>query len=175
MKKAHLARLFLCASIAALLLGFDSCKSDNPDTVAPTTIAGGYKVTTLTVTPSVQGIFSDLIAASKFLFNNTTCLTDLTITFRADGTATTDSPSSCQSVVDASGKQIPISTFTGIDASSRWVQSGSTLTVTKGDGTKTEYTVVSTTPTLKLQWNGLLNYPTPSTTVYTFTMDLNKQ
>jgi hypothetical protein len=175
MKKTHLSRLFLCASITALLLGFDSCKSDNPDTAAPATIAGSYKITALTVTPSVQSTFSDLIAASKLLFSNTTCLTDLTITFKADGTATTDSPASCKSVVDGSGNQIPISTFTGIDASSKWVQTGTTLTVTKGDGTKTDYTVVSTSPTLKLQWKGLLNYPVPSTTIYTFTMDLKKQ
>ena len=158
-----------------LLLGFDSCKKSDDPTTTPTTVAGSYKINTLTVTPSVQNAFSDLVAASKLLFNNTTCLTDLTITFKTDGTATTDSPASCKSVVDGSGNQIPISTFTGIDASSKWVQSGTTLTVTKGDGTKTDYTVVSTSPTLKLQWMGLLNYPVPSTTVYTFTMDLQKQ
>lgn len=175
MKKSQLSRLFLCASVMALLVGFDSCKSDNPDTAAPATIAGSYNITALMVTPSVQNTFSDLIAASKLLFNNTTCLTDLTITFKTDGTATTDSPASCKSVVDASGNQIPISTFTGIDASSKWVQSGSTLTVTKGDGTKTDYTVVNMGTTPKLQWQGLLNYPVPSTTIYTFTMDLKKQ
>jgi hypothetical protein len=168
MKKAHLSRLLLCASVMALLLGFDSCKkTDNP--VAPTTtIEGSYKITTLTADPKVLGTFSDLKAASKLLFSNTTCLDDLTITFKADGTATTDNPNSCQSI------PVPVSTFTGIDASSKWVLSGSKLTVTKGDGTKTEYTVVSSTPTLKLQWQGMLNYPAPDPTVYTFNMELKK-
>lgn len=169
MKKAHLSRLFLCASIMALLLGFDSCKSDNTDTVTPTTaIEGSYKITTLTADPKVLGTFSDLIAASKLLFTNTTCLNDLTISFNTGGTATTNNPSSCQSI------PVPVSTFTGIDASSKWVLNASKLTVTKGDGTKTEYTVVSTSPTLKLQWQAMLNYPAPDPTVYTFNMELKK-
>ncbi len=169
MKKTYLSRLFLCASIATLLLGVDSCtKTDTPVTPT-TTIEGSYKIMSLTADPKVLGTFSDLIAASKLLFSNTTCLNDLTITFKTGGTATTDNPSSCQSI------PVPVSTFTGIDASSKWVLNGSKLTVTKGDGTKTEYTVVSTAPTLKLQWQGNLNYPAPDPTVYTFIMDLKKQ
>ncbi|WP_020604084.1 lipocalin family protein [Spirosoma spitsbergense] len=168
MKKAPLSSLFLCASVMALLLGFDSCtKTDNPVTPA-TTIEGSYKITALTADPKVLGTFSDLIAASKLLFSNTTCLNDLTITFKADGTATTDNPNSCQSI------PVPVSTFTGIDASSKWVLNGSKLSVTRGDGTKTEYTVVNSTPTLKLQWQGMLNYPAPDPTVYTFNMELKK-
>ena len=154
----------------AILLGSGSCKK-NEDTTPPptTTVEGSYKISALKVDPKALGLYDDLLAASKLLFNNTTCLTDITITFKAGGDATTDNPSACQSI------PVPISTFTGIDASSKWVLTGNKLTVTKSDGTKTDYTVLSTGSTLKLQWQGALNYPVPSPTVYTYTMDLKKQ
>lgn len=169
MRKNPLSRLLLWVFVMSLTLGVDSCKkSDDPVTPAAT-VEGSYKITALSADPKVLGQFSDLIAASKLLFNNTSCLSDLTITFKTGGTATTDNPSSCSSI------PVPVSTFTGVDASSKWALNGSKLTVTKGDGTKTEYTVVSMSPTLKLQWQGNLNYPAPDPTVYTYTMELKKQ
>ena len=83
----------------------------NDDAGRTTTVEGRYKITALSAEPKVLGLFNDLIAASKLLFSNTTCLTDLTITFKAGGTATTDNPASCQSI------PVPVSTFTGVDAS----------------------------------------------------------
>lgn len=170
MKDLRLSRLFAWTLLIALPLWFGSCsKDDNPTVVDTPTVEGSYKITSLSVDPKALGVYNDLIAASKLLFANTTCLNDLTITFKTGGDATTDSPTSCNSI------PVPVSTFTGIDATSKWSLSGNQLTVTKGDGTKTAYTVLSTGATMKLQWQGTLNYPVPSTTVYTYTMDLKKQ
>jgi len=169
MKDLRLSRLFAWTLLIALPFWFGSCsKDDNPTVVDTPTVEGSYKISTLTINPTVLGI-SDLLAGSKLFFNNTTCLNDLTITFKTGGDATTDSPTSCNAI------PVPVSTFTGIDATSKWSLSGNQLTVTKSDGTKTAYTVLNTGATMKLQWQGTLNYPVPSPTVYTFTMDLKKQ
>lgn len=170
MKNRHLSRLIVWSFFLTALIWFVGCKKNDDTTPAQTTIAGSYKINTLTIDPKALGLYSDLIAGSKLFFNNSTCLNDITITFNSNGTATTDNPSSCQSL------PVAVSTFTGIDASSKWTQSGSILTVTKGDGTKTDYTIVSNTNgVMKLQWQGLFNYPAPSTTQYTYTMELKKQ
>ena len=170
MKNRHLSHLIVWSLFVAVSLWFTGCKKDDNTTPTQTaTIPGTYKISTLTVSPPALGLYTDIVAASKLFFNNSTCLNDITITFNSDGNATTDNPTSCQSL------PVPVSTFTGIDASSKWIQNGSILTVTKGDGTKTDYTVVSNTNNLlKLQWQGLLNYPTPSPTQYTYTMELKK-
>ncbi|GAB4050600.1 lipocalin family protein [Spirosoma litoris] len=171
MQKLNTSKLLIWALLLTMFLGFDSCKKDDDNpTVATTTIEGSYKLNSLTIDPKALGLYSDLIAASKLLFNNTTCLTDITLTFKTGGDATTDSPATCEAI------GVPVSTFTGVDASSKWTLVDKKLTVTKGDGTKTDYTVVSNTGgILKLQWQGTLNYPAPSTTVYTYTMELKKQ
>jgi hypothetical protein len=170
MKNQFLSRSLALMLMLALTLGFDSCKKsdDNPVVTPTTTIEGNYKITALKIDPKALGLYDDLLAASQLVFNST-CLKDLTISFKTGGTATTDNPSTCQAI------PVPVSTFTGIDASSKWAQSGSTLTITKSDGTKTDYTVLSTSPSLQLQWKGAFNYPTPSTTTYTYTMTLAKQ
>ena len=172
MKKQTFARLLVWILFVPVAINLNSCKKeDNPATPA-NTIEGSYKISALSVEPKALGLYNDLIAASKLLFNNTTCLNDIITTFKADGTATTDNPTACQSP----NFPVPVSTFTGIDAGSKWTLSGDKLTVTKSDNTKTEYTVVSNVGgLLKLQWQGTLNYPVPSSTVYTFTMDLKKQ
>ena len=169
MKDLRLSRLFAWTLLLAIPLWFGSCsKDDNPTIVDTPTVEGSYKISTLTISPALLTI-TDLLAGSKLFFSNTTCLNDLTITFKAGGDATTDNPSSCSLI------PVPVSTFTGIDATSKWSLSGNQLTVTKSDGTKTAYTVLGTGATLKLQWQGTLNYPTPSSTIYTYTMELKKQ
>lgn len=169
MKKLHVSRPLVCALVLAISLLVGNCKkSDDPAVPATASVEGSYKISTLKVDPKALGQFEDLLAASKLLFNNTTCLNDIKITFKTGGDATTDNPATCQSI------PVPVSTFTGIDASSKWSLSGNKLTVTKSDGTKTEYTVISTGSPLKLQWQGLLSYPVPSPTVYTYTMELIK-
>ncbi|GAB3779748.1 hypothetical protein GCM10028818_30810 [Spirosoma horti] len=170
MKDLRLSRLFAWALLIAIPVWFGSCsKDDNPIITDTPTVEGSYKISTLTIDPKALGLYTDLIAGSKLFFNNTTCLNDLTITFKTGGEATTDNPAACQTI------PVPVSTFTGIDATSKWSLSGNQLTVTKSDGTKTAYTVLSTGSTMKLQWQGTLNYPTPSPTIYTYTMELKKQ
>lgn len=167
----HVFRPFVWAFVLAVTLFSEGCKkSDEPAVPAATTVEGSYKISTLRVDPKVQGLFDDLVAASKLLYANNTCLTDITITFKTGGDATTDNPTACQSF------PAPVSAFTGIDATSKWTLNNDKLTITKGDGTKTEYTVLSNTGgILKLQWQGSLSALVPGTTVYTFTMELKKQ
>lgn len=151
-------------------LWFSSCSNEENPTTNTATIEGTYTISALTIDPKALGLYSDLIAASKLLFSNTTCLTDLTVTFKSGGTATTNNPTSCQTI------GVPVSTFTGIDATSTWAVSGNQLTVTTSTGTKTVYTIVSNSGgVVQLQWQGSLNYPTPSTTVYTYNMTLKRQ
>ncbi len=171
MKKMHVSRPLVWAFVLAIPLLVGNCKkSDDPAVPATPSVEGSYKISTLRVDPKVQGLFDDLVAASKLLYNGTTCLTDITITFKAGGDATTDNPAACQSI------PFPVSNFTGIDASSKWALTGDKLTITKGDGTKTDYTVVSNTGgILTLRWQGSLSAVVPGTTVYTFTMELKKQ
>ena len=168
--RVSLSRLLLLSALTMMSLWVDSCKKTEDPPAPDTAIEGSYKITSLQVDPKALGVYNDLLAASKLLFNNTTCLTDITITFKTGGTATTDNPATCQKDVP-----VPVSTFTGIDEASKWVINGDKLTVTKSDGTKTEYTVLSRGSTLKLQWQGTLNFPVPSPALYTYTMELKKQ
>lgn len=167
--RVPLSRLLLLGALTTMSLWADSCKKSEDPPAPDMAIEGSYKITSLQAEPKVLGVYNDLIAASKLLFNGTTCLVDIAITFKTGGTATTDDPATCKTI------PVPVSTFTGIDANSKWVINGDKLTVTKGDGTKTEYTVLSRGSMMKLQWQGVLNYPVPSPTIYTYTMDLQKK
>ncbi|MBD2700823.1 lipocalin family protein [Spirosoma sp. BT702] len=172
MKNSNFSRLFAYVLLVTIPVWFNACKKEEttPTPTPSNSVEGSYKVTSLKVDPKAAGLYDDLLAASKLLFNNTTCLTDITITFKSNGDATTDNPTSCQNL------PVAVSMFTGVDASSKWAFANNKLTITKSDNTKTEYTVVSNTGGLmKLQWQGALNYPTPSATVYTYTMELKKQ
>ena len=104
MKKPSVTRLLFWVLFIPVSFSFDSCKKEDNPVIPATTIEGSYKINALSVEPKALGLYNDLIAASKLIFSNTTCLTDIKITFNAGGTATTDNPSSCQSIVDASGK-----------------------------------------------------------------------
>ncbi|GAB3991109.1 hypothetical protein GCM10028807_20340 [Spirosoma daeguense] len=170
MQKLNFSHVLAWSLMLTIPFWFGSCKKEETTpTPSSTSIDGTYKISTLKVDPKVLGIYDDLIAASKLLFNNTTCLNDLTITFKTNGDAAADNPTSCQSI------GVPVSMFTGISTSSKWTSSNNKLTITQADGTKTEYTILSNAGgILKLQWQGLLNYPTPSTTMYTYTMELKK-
>ena len=170
MKNLPVSKLFALILLSVLSVWFTNCKkNDDPTTTTTPTVEGNYKVSSLKINPKALGQFDDLLAAAP-LYLGTTCLTDLTVSFKTGGVATVDNPTTCQNI------PIPVSAFTGIDAGSKWTQSGNKLTVTKSDNTKTEYTIVSNTGSImQLQWQGLLNYPAPSTTMYTYTMDLKKQ
>lgn len=170
MKNLRLSRLSAWTLLLVLPLWFGSCKKDdNPTVNNTTTIEGSYKITALKANPKVGGIYDDLLAAAP-LFLKTSCLTDITLTFQAGGSITTDNPTSCQN------SAVPPSTITGIDASSKWALNNKTLTITKSNGTQTNYTVLSSGAVLQLQWQDSQDYLGTGTKVaYTYTMDLKKQ
>ncbi|MFD2932923.1 lipocalin family protein [Spirosoma flavum] len=171
MKNLCPSRLLAWSLLVTIPLWFSSCKkSDDPTTTTPTTtVEGSYKVNALKVSPKVGGLYEDLLAAAPLILT-TTCLSDITLTFQTGGSITTDNPTTCQK------STIPPSTITGIDASSKWALSGNILTITKTDGTKTNYTVLSSGTILQLQWQDSQDYLSTGTKVaYTYTMDLKKQ
>ncbi|GAB2566299.1 lipocalin family protein [Spirosoma areae] len=171
MKKLLLPRLLSFALMIALSVWLDSCKKeDDPGAQpTPTTVEGNYKITALKASPKLLGQFEDLLGVAPLVLG-TSCLSDLTVTFKTGGDVTTDNPASCQK------SAVPASMITGIDASSKWVLNGTKLTVTKSDASKTEYAVLSTGATLQVQWQGQADYENKGTkTTYTYTMDLKKQ
>ena len=167
MKTLSTTSLFAWALVVALPLWFSSCKkSDNNDTVTPTTIEGNYKISALKASPKILGQFDDLLALAPQILGST-CLTDITLSFKSGGTVTTDTPATCTSV--------DVSDVTGVDGTSKWSQSGNKLTITQSDGSKTDYTVLSTGAVLQLQWQGSEDYAgTGTNTTYTYTMDLKR-
>ncbi|GAB3038648.1 lipocalin family protein [Spirosoma pulveris] len=169
MKNIIPSRLLTYAVVLALPMWFGSCsKNDTPDTVS-STVEGSYKISALTASPKVAGVYEDLLAAAPLLLT-TTCLNDITLTFKSGGAIANDNPVTCQK------SAIPPSTITGIDATSTWKYDANVLTLTKSDGTKTAYTVLSTGSILKLQWKDSQDFlGTGTKTAYTYTMDLKKQ
>ena len=170
MKTLRSPRLLIWAFLLTMPLWFSNCSNnDNPTITNTTTIEGAYKITALTANPKVGGVYSDLLAAAPLILT-TTCLNDLTITFQTGGTVATDNPTTCQK------STVPPSTITGVDAASKWVLSGSTLTITRSDATKTTYTVLKTGTILEVQWQDSQDYLGTGTKVqYTYTMDLTKK
>ncbi|MVM32926.1 hypothetical protein GO755_22995 [Spirosoma sp. HMF4905] len=171
MQKINSSRFLIWAFIVAMPLWFDSCKKndDNPTVTTTTTIEGSYKITALKANPKIGGIYEDLLAAAPLILT-TTCLNDITITFQTGGAIATDNPATCQK------STVPPSTITGIDATSKWSYSANTLTITKSDGTKTNYTVLKTGAILQVQWQDSQDYLGTGTKVaYTYTMDLTKK
>lgn len=134
--------------LVAMPLGFSSCKKGADDTVSPATtspsVEGNYKVSALKAEPKVQG-FEDLLPLYT-LFLGTTCLTDLTVSFKSNGTVTTDTPASCKTNSD------DISQATGIDSNSKWVLAGTKLTITDSDKVATTYDVTFTGGNMQLKW-----------------------
>ncbi|MBC3788982.1 lipocalin family protein [Spirosoma utsteinense] len=132
--------------VMAMPLWFGSCKKDAGETVTPTatSIEGNYKVSALKVNPKVQG-FEDLLPVYSLLIG-TTCLSDITVSFKSGGVVSTDSPASCQSNSD------DIANATGIDSNSKWVSSGTKLTITDSDQTTTTYDVSFSGANMQLAW-----------------------
>ncbi|MCY7360273.1 MAG: lipocalin family protein [Rudanella sp.] len=104
-------------------------------TVAPETIEGIWKISAIKLNPGIDvpplGKVTDLLTAYGLL-RTTTCLTDVTFTFKNDGTVTSSNPTSCKDNVAEIKQQ------TGIDlaGASKWSLTGDQLTVTAADNTK---------------------------------------
>ncbi|QJW88719.1 lipocalin family protein [Spirosoma taeanense] len=139
-------RLLALMLVIALPMWFGSCKKDGTEAVMPTntSVEGNYKVSAIKVDPKIEG-FDDILPLYSLLLGNT-CLTDITISFKSNGTITTDYPPSCQSAGD------DISDATGIDSDSKWALNGSKLTITDENGTQTAYDATFNGGNMQLKW-----------------------
>lgn len=146
MKKVLLVRLMAWGLVVVMPLWFGSCKKDTIEAVTPTTasVEGNYKVNALKANPKIQG-FEDLLPVYSLLIGST-CLSDITVSFKSGGVVSTDSPASCQSNSD------DITEATGIDNNSKWVLNGTKLTITDSDKTATAYDVSFTATNMQLAW-----------------------
>lgn len=107
--------------------------------VTAAALTGNWKLTAFKVDPPVNFFdlpVNDYIEAGKRL--GITCLTDLTLTLKNDGSVASDNPRSCQT--DSTG----LTEATGINANGIWTLSGNKLTITDTNGDSTEYEVTRT-------------------------------
>ena len=94
--------------------------------LSPGTIAGQYKASVTTADPgfalrSPFGTVTDVLAFYQQL-TGTTCLTDITLSLNADGSAGIDNPASCQNAGDAGPLAEKVGTA---GACFRWPYTGS--------------------------------------------------
>lgn len=135
MRQSRITRLFTATILLALSLLLANCGGDSGKTVAPETIAGTWKIQAIKLNPGLDvppiGKVTDLLSAYGLL-RTTTCLTDVTFTFKSDGTVTSSNPASCKDNVAEIKQQ------TGIDlaGNNKWALTGDQLTVTAADNTK---------------------------------------
>lgn len=143
MRQSQLIRLFTATILLALPLLLANCGGDSAKTVAPETIAGTWKIQAIRLNPGLDvpplGKVTDLLAAYS-LQRATTCLTDVSFTFKSDGTVTSSNPASCKDNVAEIKQQ------TGIDlaGNNKWSLTGDQLTVTAADNTKLVATSIIT-------------------------------
>jgi hypothetical protein len=149
MRQPRITRLFTATLLLALPLLFANCGGGSGGTVAPETIAGTWKISTIKLNPGIDvpplGKVTDLLTAYGLL-RTSTCLNDVTFTFKNDGTVTSSNPASCKDNVAEIKQQ------TGIDlvGTNKWSLTGDQLTVTAADNTK-----LTTTSTIA---NGVMTW-----------------
>lgn len=135
--------------VLSLSILFAGCGGDSNDTAAPETVVGNWKISAIRLNPGIDvppiGKVTDLLTAYGLL-RATTCLTDVTFSFKSDGTVTSSNPASCKDNIAEIKQQ------TGIDlaGSNKWVLTGDQLTVTAADNTK--FTATSTLTTGMMVW-----------------------
>ena len=148
MKTVMLTRLLAWAMIVAMPLWFSSCKKGSDDAtvtpVAAASVEGNYKLSALKADPKIQG-FEDLLPVYSLIIG-TTCLSDITVSFKSGGVVTTDTPVSCKTNSD------DITQATGIDSNSKWALAGTKLTITDSDKVATTYDVTFTGGNMQLKW-----------------------
>lgn len=156
-------------TLAALLLVSLAvgCSKKNDTPAAQTTsLEGNWKVSTLTAV----GI-GDLLPAITATYG--TCITDVTLSFKAGGSVSYDNPASCAA---SAASVATITAATGIDANSKWSQTGNILTITPSTGAPKSFTTTSTSANaVQLQGTASLDLLTPGTvTTYNLTVGLKK-
>ncbi len=155
------------ALVAAVFAVVTACSSKNDTPAAQTnTLEGNWKVSSL----SAAGL-GDLLPAITQTYG--TCINDVTLSFKTGGADSYDTPASCA----ASATSIAtLSATTGIDANSKWSQSGNVLTITPSTGTPKSFTTTFTSSSaVQLQGPASLDLLTPGTkTTYNLTLGLKK-
>ncbi len=147
MRQPRTARILTSTLLLSLSLLFANCGGDSGTTVAPPSIEGNWKIAAIKLSPGIDvppiGKVTDLLTAYGLL-RTTTCLTDVSFTFKSDGTVTSSNPASCQPNVAEIKQQ------TGIDltGTSKWSLTGDQLTVTAADNTKLTTTATITSGTM---------------------------
>jgi hypothetical protein len=131
-------------SFVVLLLLTVSCAHHND--VSPSTIAGQYKVSAITAEPGFAlgppfGTVTDVVAFYQQL-TGTTCLTDITLSLNAAGSAGIDNLATCRSAGDAG----PLAGFGG----ARWAVNDGKLTLTAPNDISTDYALTHDGNTLRL-------------------------
>lgn len=141
-----------------------SKSSDSPAPTTLTTVEGSWKVNSVKLNGTLD-VTSSLTATYG------SCITDITLSFKAGGAVGFDNPASCSSGVALAA----FTSITGIDATSKWSQSGNTLTITTGTKPVSMYTTTFGTSTVQLQGSGLFSIPPGSAPAnYSFTLELRK-
>ncbi|MBO0953324.1 lipocalin family protein [Fibrella forsythiae] len=125
--------------VMALILG---CKGTDPAPATTTDLSGNYKVTALTETKGNQTLdYLQLMAAFGL-----TCAQDLVISFKADGSFSSNNPASCAGA-DA------VDEFKG----GKWAASGTTLSLTATNQPKEDWTYAVTGNKLVLTQTAAVN------------------
>ena len=149
MRQLHLSRLFTAVFLLSLPLLFANCGGDSDDPVATNSVEGNWKILSIKLSPGLDvpplGKVTDLLTAYGLL-RNTTCLTDVTFTFKSDGTLTSSNPASCSANV----AEIKVQTGIDLAGTNKWSLTGDQLTVTAADNSK--ITVTSTITSGSMVW-----------------------
>lgn len=160
--------IFLTA-FAVLSLVIGCGKEENTPGTQTTTLEGNWKVNSLKLNGTLDAL--PLIVQTY----NSSCITDVTFSFKPGGAVSYDTPASCT----ASATSIAtITTTTGIDANSKWSQTGNILTITPSVSTSPpkSFTTTFGASTVQLQGSGLFALPgttmAPANT--NFTLELRK-
>lgn len=163
MRKQSLPRLLLLTLVFSLPLWLDSCKKDDSTpTPTSTSIQGNWKITALNLTPAFQGV-TDLASGLKTL--GETCLVDVTLSFKADGSVAYDNPTSCANA--ATSKNVLQSLFAG----TKYTETATAVTLnnsTAGIQLNTAKTVNGNT--IQLQTEPTVLSINPTKTTYTLVL-----
>ncbi|WP_019988303.1 hypothetical protein [Rudanella lutea] len=145
------------------IISLDSCQKAKTEPEPTTaTIQGNWKIAGLGVSPAFQGV-TDLAAALKFL--GETCLSDVVVSFKTDGTIAYDRPASCQSAPNS--QQVLQLLFAG----AKYTETGTTVTLIDATNTQTVATKIAQGNSIQLKAQRDINPGgAPEKTTYTITL-----
>ncbi|TAE33952.1 MAG: hypothetical protein EAZ91_01165 [Cytophagales bacterium] len=173
MQPMRLNRLFTYALLFSLPLWLANCGGSGNGTDVTPTVEGSWKLSALRLDPGITvapiGRVTDLFTAFT-LATNSPCLTDLTFTFKNDGTMTTNNPQTCQDHTTTIKNQTGIN----ITGTTKWSQTGDQLTLTAADGTKVTAKSTLTGTGMTWAYSGSFTDPTGVTSQQTVTFDFKR-